>query len=160
MTDETEVLRIKREALEDVAQWMRDHKFSQWERDAFASYRQKHCPPPAPRKVRGYVEFGGFWARTQDEGWLEIGSESSPCPDVSLRRSDIATLAALDARADAEGMVEEDSLSSGACIKKETAPEKDSPAPALAPADARVWWLNTLSWGTYATEALTWRMMP
>jgi hypothetical protein len=42
-----------------------------------------------------------------ESGWLEIGSDHNFGPDVSLRRSDIATLAALDALADEDGMVEE-----------------------------------------------------
>jgi len=71
-------------------------------------FADKHYPAPAPRRVRAEVQSGLCkWVRCADGSWDVQGGDGSPHKVRKVRCAEIAQMAALDARADAEGMVEE-----------------------------------------------------
>lgn len=163
MTDERkeinpeEVARIKRQALQEFAndEWLHGRFDSDQRAKAFAA---KRYPPPAPRKVRAELRVGRYGSTLfrWDADYFRISTDSG-CKWGVLPRADVANLAAhiaaLDARADADGMVEE-GLGASTSARAEARDEGvgiaglDTPqhgaasAPAPAPEEARVWWIH------------------
>lgn len=147
MTDETEVLRIKREALEGLRDWTRSRV--ETVRDV-TQYLREVLPPHAPRKVRAKIMLHDF-GEGSSKGFLHSqGSHDSWAVSygdtiLGIHRDDFARMAELVARADADGMVEE-GLGAAApkseCQAGEVASthvasptdHSDSPAPSPAPA--------------------------
>ena len=109
MTDETEVLRIKREALEGLRDWTRSRV--ETVRDV-TQYLREVLPPHAPRKVRAKIMLHDF-GEGSSKGFLHSqGSHDSWAVSygdtiLGIHRDDFARMAELVARADANGMVEE-----------------------------------------------------
>lgn len=158
MTDETEVLRIKREALEDLAREME----CRWSPVSGCSNEQvaravrgvaaRDYPPPAPRKVRGEVkcEFGLWQLHGHNWQWAPYEYSESWYQPVHVLEAE--AMVREQARADANGMVEEGlgaASPKSECQAGEVASthvasptdHSDSPAPSPAPAETREWWL-------------------
>ena len=141
MTDETEVLRIKREALEGLRDWTRSRV--ETVRDV-TQYLREVLPPHAPRKVRAKIMLHDF-GEGSSKGFLHSqGSHDSWAVSygdtiLGIHRDDFARMAELVARDDADGMVEE-GLGKEAyvtCLEMERESLRAQLAAATGPVDAK-----------------------